>query len=463
MLLSVTSHAISQARRNATEETRMQRALSRESSDEAGIGWHGLRFGSVLLCLVMVLVVGLEAEAASVIRHGSRERPWVALTFDDGWSADRCGQIVRTLRAKRATATFFINGSVIRRDPSQWRRMLSGFAVANHTLTHAWLNRLSATRVRAEIRTNEQAIEHALRRPMLRLLRPPYGAYDNQVLGIAKGLGYHTVLWDTDSGDTRPGATRSSVIHNAIRGGRGAIVLLHCGPSVTPSAVGPIIDSYRSRGYKLVDLGKMLGLAPPRKACRVRNIDSGKTRTSLQKAVEAARAGDRLTVRGICRGLSTVGKDLAISGIRTKGSGEPTLAGMDRGTVVSIPAGVSVTIGALTIRAGASKQGGGIVNRGALKLRNVVVRGNRATGAGGGIINSGSLELAGTSSVRSNTAKAQGGGIANSGTLTMSGSSSVTGNSAASPGGGVASSGTLVGVVCGGNVRHNQPDDCAGS
>ena len=441
----------------------MPRAISRNPDEGTRGRWHRPRLDAVLLCLVLVLVLGLSAEASSVIRHGSRERPWVALTFDDGWSATRCAQVVQTLRAKRATATFFINGTNVRRDPSRWRAMLAGFPVANHTLTHPWLTRLPATQVRSQIRANEQVIEQALRRPMLKLLRPPYGAWDSGVLAIAGSLGYRTVLWDIDSGDTHAGATRSSVISNATRGGRGAIVLLHCGPSVTPSALGSIIDDYRSRGYQLVDLGKMLSLAPPPKSCRVRNSETGRTRTSLQKAVDAARAGDRLTVRGICRGLSTVGKDLTISGIRPKGSGEPTLAGMDRGTVLRVRTGLSVKIENLTIRGGAGDQGGGIINRGTLTLRSVVVRGNRATGAGGGIVNSGRLVLAGASSVRGNTSRAKGGGIVNSGTLTMAQGSSVSGNTSALPGGGVANRGTLVGVACGENVHHNAPDDCAES
>ncbi len=136
---------------------------------------------------------------------------------------------------------------------------------------------------------------------------------------------------------------------------------------------------------------------------------------------------------------------------------------MDRGTVLRVRTGLSVRIENLTIRGGAGDQGGGIINRGALTLRSVVVRGNRATGAGGGIVNSGSLVLAATSSVRGNTSRAGGGGIVNSGTLTMTTGSLVSGNTSALPGGGVANRGTLVGVACGENVHHNAPDDCAES
>ncbi len=441
----------------------MMRTTSRPYAVVGNTGPRSVAMGALLLCLALVFTLGFEVQASSVITHGSRAKPWVALTFDDGWSADRCAQIVRTLRAKKATATFLINGSIIRSSPARWRSMLAGFPVANHTLTHPWLDRLGAAQIRSQIRTNEQVIERALGRSMLHLLRPPYGAYDSEVIRVADSLGYRTILWDTSGVDTSSAATTSSVIRNATRGGNGAIVLLHCGPSVTPAAVGPIIDNYRSRGYRLVDLGTMLGLAPSPRACRVKNLSTGVTKGSLRKAAKAASPGDRLTLRGICRGTTTLGKDLTIRGTHTRTSGPPALSGMDRGTVVTVAAGTAVKIVGLTIRGGAAKHGGGIVNAGDLRLRDVIVRGNRATAVGGGIINRGSLIITGSSSIRGNTSLDRAGGIRNMGTLKLAGDSSIKRNTASSSAGGLMNSGALFGVLCGDNVHDNAPDDCVES
>ncbi len=392
------------------------------------------------LGLMLTLALGSVVQASSVITHGSRARPWVALTFDDGWSLDRCTSIIQTLRAKHAPATFFINGTYMRRDPKHWRSLLQGFPVANHTLSHPWLTRLSEAHVRSQIAANERVIEGILGRPMLHLLRPPYGAYDSRVVRVADDLGYRIILWDVDSGDTSSGTSVGSVIRYGRAGGRGAIVLLHCGPSVTPPAVASIIASYRTRGYKLVDLGTMLHVGPPTRperparACRVRDTRTGRTRGSLQKAAAAASSGDTLTLQGICRGVTTLGKDLTVKGISTKTSGPPTLAGMGHGTVVTVRADATVKLKSLAIRGGAASQGGGILNRGTLELRDVSVQSNHAT-SGGGILNIGQLALNGSSSVRNNTATVSGGGILNTG--------------------------TVAGAVCGGNVYGNTPDDCA--
>ena len=446
--------------------------------------------GTVVLCLAVLGWAPLEARASEAITHGSRARPWVALTFDDGWSSERCARIARTLRSKNATATFLINGAIVRRAPKRWRTILRGFPVANHTMDHAWLTRISGQDVRRQIVANEQAIERILGRQMLHLLRPPYRAYDRDVLRIADSLRYRTVLWDTDSGDTRAGATTSSVIRDATTGGKGAIVLLHCGPSMTPAAVGPIVDSYRRRGFKLVDLGQMLLRVVSPTACRVRNRDSGRARDSLQAAIRAARSGDRLTVRGTCRGATTIGKRVRIRGISNEDSGPPTLTGRKGRRVMSILAGVDVTIRDLAISRGKAERGGGIVNRGKLTLVDVDVRENRATASGGGILNLGRLTLGGETSVRANAsvlgagitnlgtltlrgatairrnvASDDGGGVFNRGHLVMAGDSSIARNESGGLGAGVRDMGTQAGVICapdaGANVHDNTPDDCA--
>ena len=342
-----------------------------------------------------------------------------------------------------------------------------------------------------QIELDERVIERILGRPMLRLLRPSYGAYDPEVLRIAAALGYHTVLWDTDSGDGRTGATTRSIIRNGSRGGDGAIVLLHCGPAATPPALGRIISHYRSRGYRIVDLGEMLDLEPPPTACGVTNERSGDTAGSLQGAARRAVTGDRLTLQGICLGSATIRQDLEIVGVGDGTSGTPTLDGVGKGTVVTIKAGVTVTLRGLTVRAGVR----GIENHGDLTLDGVVVEGNRGEQVGAGIHNAegATLRLTGSSVIRRNTATMTGGGVLNAGTLELRDASAIVRNTVldargeadeveegvdpldlahpllgGSPvdgmGGGLADLGTLVGVVCapelGANVRHNRPDDC---
>jgi hypothetical protein len=174
-------------------------------------------------------------------------------------------------------------------------------------------------------------------------------------------------------------------------------------------------------------------------ACRVKNLDTGVTKASLQKAHDAAKKGHRLTVRGVCAGPTTLRKSLTITGVRTTTSGKPILDGELSGTVVTVRPGVTVTLRGLTVRGGAAAGwgAGGISNSGRLVLRDVVARGNTAQYQAGGIYNGGTLVMGGSTAIVGNMAgpgdgeeRSSGGGVVNRGTVVMNGASAIRGNSA---------------------------------
>lgn len=240
--------------------------------------------------------------------------------------------------------------------------------------------------------------------------------------------------------------------------------------------------------------------------CSIRNADSGARSRTLQAAVDAASAGDHLLVRGICHGITTIRRDLSIRGVRPAGAPVPTLDGDGLGATLLTGQQAVVAIRSLTITGGdgygtdgpPSANGGGIVNRGRLTLRDVTVSGNHAH-CGGGISAQGPLVMRGTTSIHHNTATMCGGGIDidatfraasvvmrdattvhdntsddyaggidlwagdHGATLTMRGTSAIYGNSAVNGGGILNDRGVLVGIDCaspGTRSHDNTPDDC---
>jgi hypothetical protein len=146
--------------------------------------------------------------------------------------------------------------------------------------------------------------------------------------------------------------------------------------------------------------------------CHVADARSERGYTTLQQAVDVARAGDALSVSGSCHGDTVIEKDLTISG---KHDAALDGAGMTH-HVVLVGGGANVSLSDLTIQNGIARfepgsyvdeegDGGGIVNLGRLTLEHVVVRNNEATAgnpgegpvseraAGGGIFDLGELVL----------------------------------------------------------------------
>jgi hypothetical protein len=207
----------------------------------------------------------------------------------------------------------------------------------------------------------------------------------------------------------------------------------------------------------LVTLGTTSASAAKAAICTVKNTDSGTTCTRLQQAVDAAKPGARLVVKGVCHGGTVIDKDLVIVGVRTDGTRKPVLDADAKARVLTIKPKVKVSIRDLTVRNGKATRtpdGGGISNKGRLTLRDVVVRDNDASGReddgawigrGGGIYNEGLLHLRGRSEVTGNHVASfrleTGSGIYNAGRLILDDGSRIRSNSG---GYGVVNAGTLV-------------------
>ena len=201
------------------------------------------------------------APPARVVAHGSRARPVVALTFDDGWDADATRRIVSILRAEHVTATFFPYGIAVRRHPELWRQIAEdGFPIGNHTQSHPDLTRLGAAGVRAQFRVDQQTVEPIIGMPLIPFARPPYGAWNETTASAASADGYRAlVLWDVDSRDWS-GIRASAIVRRASAGENGSIVLMHAGPEQTVHALKSIIASYRARGFDFVTVPQILGM-----------------------------------------------------------------------------------------------------------------------------------------------------------------------------------------------------------
>jgi peptidoglycan/xylan/chitin deacetylase (PgdA/CDA1 family) len=218
------------------------------------------------LMLVLTLGVGaVEAADPPVVWHGPRDEKVVALTFDDGWSTPRCQKILDILLAEKVAATFFPNAVYVRQHPDFWRRVAElGFPIGNHTVNHRDLTELNAARVFKEIDRDRKIVEEITGVPMIRAMRPPFGAYDKQTIKQSARAGFpKLVLWDVTALDTSRRASKKAMTRAALSGRSGSVVVLHCGPKETPQILPRIIKGYRDRGFRFVTIPALLGIEVP--------------------------------------------------------------------------------------------------------------------------------------------------------------------------------------------------------
>ena len=222
------------------------------------------RRSAAALCLALLaLLLAVEpvlAGYATVVRYVRTTDKVIALTFDDGWSPSRTLTIADILERYGATGTFFPYSRAADDAPSTWRSLARRFPIANHTVTHRRLSGLAPSTIYWEINRARQVIEGITGRPMVRIFRPPYMAYNATVLEQSYRAGFKVMaLWSVDSGDSL-GLTATRVYNRAIQGRPGGIVLFHAGPRVTVRVLPSVLAWYKAHGYRFVTLPSLLGM-----------------------------------------------------------------------------------------------------------------------------------------------------------------------------------------------------------
>ena len=196
------------------------------------------------------------------VRHGPRDRPRVALTFDDG-PGRVTAAVLDVLASHGARATFNVLGErVAEHVPLLERTVDAGHELGNHGFDHERL-RHRPLKAHGQLRRTSAAVREATG-VTPRVFRPPFGSWSRSTVLAARVAGLVTVNWDLSPADWQtPGA---EVIHRRVveKARPGSIVLLHDDRRAleqTAAALDWILRDLGDR-YEFVTVSELLGLDP---------------------------------------------------------------------------------------------------------------------------------------------------------------------------------------------------------
>jgi peptidoglycan/xylan/chitin deacetylase (PgdA/CDA1 family) len=202
-----------------------------------------------------VRAVGCTGGGAGVVTNGPRDRPVVALTFDDGPS-EYTPEFLRVLREKGVPGTFFEIGQEMPGREDVMRQILAeGDEIGDHTMNHVEFpgyDQIAGASSRIAAYTHFKPC----------LFRPPGGGVNSSVVATAGSLGMRTINWDVDPQDWSlpgTGAIYSNIVSHARDG---SIILMHDGGgprSETLAALPQVIDTLRARGFGFATVSALLG------------------------------------------------------------------------------------------------------------------------------------------------------------------------------------------------------------
>lgn len=184
----------------------------------------------------------------------------VALSFDAAWGNEDTRELLGILEENNIRATFFLTGGWIETYPDDVRAIYEGgHDIGNHSENHKQMDKLTAEKCREEIMKPHDKVYNLTGYDMF-LFRPPYGAYNDNLLNVLEGCGYYGIQWSVDSLDWKDYGVQSIIKtvlnHKNLR--NGAIILMHNGGKYTKAALQLVIDGLREQGYEIVPISELI-------------------------------------------------------------------------------------------------------------------------------------------------------------------------------------------------------------
>lgn len=223
----------------------------------------------VMLAVVILLCISFEGGACAQVWFGSSSRlvpiyrvdtqeKQVAISFDAAWGADKTQEIIDILKEYNSTATFFLVGFWIDKYPEMVKAIdEAGLEIGTHSNTHPDMVKLDKTTIKKELTTSMEKITEITGKEV-KVFRPPYGSYNNDLLNVCSSLGLSAVQWDVDTLDWK-GLSASEVTNRVMNHVQnGSIILMHNNADHVTDSLRLTLDWLTMKGYKVTSVGELI-------------------------------------------------------------------------------------------------------------------------------------------------------------------------------------------------------------
>lgn len=222
------------------------------------------------ICLISIIIQqNFGATAYASIYFGTRVKKVpiysvqtsekkVAISFDAAWGADKTEQIMDICDEYGVKATFFLVGFWVEDYPETTLLISNrGFEIGLHSATHPDMTTLSKEKQELELNQNRDII-YSVTGTKAKLFRPPFGAYNDELISTCESLDITTVQWSVDSLDWKglSAGEISSRVCSRIK--NGSIVLFHNNSDNIIDGLKMCLEYLTSSGYQVCPVGELV-------------------------------------------------------------------------------------------------------------------------------------------------------------------------------------------------------------
>lgn len=211
-------------------------------------------FGLLSLFLFFVKV---SAKPSYLIYHGDEKLNKIYLTFDDGYSQRNTLSILDTLKKYDVPATFFIEGKFMVENPLAIKRIAEEQILANHTMCHCDITKLSNEQFTNDIKEFEDVALGITGKKITKFFRPPMGYINEKKEKILHDMGYLIFMWNVKIYDYVHDDDKgiNYAVNNIVKQVQnGSIILMHTLTDSNADALPIIIEKLQGMGYEFSSL-----------------------------------------------------------------------------------------------------------------------------------------------------------------------------------------------------------------
>lgn len=186
-----------------------------------------------------------------------KNKKTIAFTFDDGPSGEYTIDIVNELLKNKARATFFMVGSkMYTYEKSLLYAYQNKMEIGSHTYNHINLKKAKETLAKEELEKTD-IIYNEITGSNIKLLRPPYGAYNDKTL---KNYDYAFITWNIDTNDWRYRNSKYIEEHILSHVTDGSVILMHDSYKTTVEAVRNVLPKLYALNYQVVSVSDLAAI-----------------------------------------------------------------------------------------------------------------------------------------------------------------------------------------------------------
>lgn len=200
-----------------------------------------------------IMDTSLDYDAYSQ-RTIDKEKPMVALTFDDGPNHNT-SRILDILEKYGIKGTFFILGCNIEGNEKTIERMKQlGMEIGNHMYSHKLLTKLSDEKIKEEVKKVDNLVFNIIEEYPT-LIRPSYGTVNKRIRSL---MDRPIIIWNIDTLDWKNHNSKKITSRVMKDISDGDIILMHDIYRATANSLEMIIPQLLKKGYQFVTVSELL-------------------------------------------------------------------------------------------------------------------------------------------------------------------------------------------------------------